>query len=65
METEEYKPISDTPETDESAWFDNDEGWWVSRSVARRLERGRKCYADQLAIAEKRIAELETELRQK
>lgn len=43
-------PKTDTPESDEAAWFDNDEGWWVSRSVSRRLERNWK--SAELALAE-------------
>lgn len=40
---------TDTPETDAEAWFDNDESWFVSRSVSRRMERGRNCALAQLA----------------
>lgn len=49
MSAEELIP-SDTPESDGAAWFDNDEGWWVSRSVSRRLERNWK--SAELALAE-------------
>lgn len=46
---------TDTPESDEAAWFDNDEGWWVSRSVARRLERGGNCALAQVKLLEEEL----------
>lgn len=55
------QPVSDTPETDEEAWFDNDEGWWVSRSVSRRMERGRKCAMDQVSLLEGELAAAQRE----
>lgn len=45
-----------TLETDAEAWFDNDESWFVSRSVSRRMERGRNCAMQQLALLETEIA---------
>jgi len=55
---------TDTPESDKEAWFDNDEGWWVSRSVARRLERGRDCYNKQLRIVESDLSQAQERIRQ-
>ena len=46
---------TDTPDSDEEAWFDNDEGWWVSRSVARRLERGSNCFEQRVRMLKARL----------
>ncbi len=49
---------SETPETDAEAWFDNDEGWWVSRSVSRRMERERDEAREEAAAAQEENSQL-------